>query len=225
MRLSAYSTPSLRRFNRVAGIAAAVAVVLLVSALPCRADPTIASVSTIDTNQTQTIDIYGTGFCGGVAANCPAPNGVTFPVNSPSGGLSDYIVFEDYPAGTTFTVNGSGDIVASNGPWGAGYGGDIVDLDIESWTDTEIQLGGFTGAYGCCGTLNAGDQALFEVGSYSSGPLPDPGTAIIAAQSNISTVVAPVPEPSSIVLMLSGLLALAFVALRKRFGVAFAGTR
>ena len=58
---------------------------------------------------------------------------------------------------------------ASQGDWGAGYGGDIVSLSVSSWTNNRIVVTGFAGAFGTSGfTLNRGDQVLISVSNASS---------------------------------------------------------
>lgn len=222
MPLSACSTPSLRKFNRVAGIAVAVAVVLLISALPCWADPTITSVSTITATQYQTIDISGSGF--GDSADFLS-DGVI--VNGVFGTCSSF------PCSGTSTVLELNDVT---GGWAAGYGFDGIGLIVDSWSDTEIVLGGLGGSYIGYGPstfeLLVGDQVQIDVWNSVTGSgfndnpndpfVPDPTYPVGTIDT---TVVAPVPEPSSIVLMLSGLLALAFVALRKCFAAGCFQTR
>lgn len=48
--------------------------------------------------------------------------------------------------------------------WSAGFGGDSVTLAISSWTDSQISLQGFQGAYGSNGfTIRNGDKLLVQV--------------------------------------------------------------
>jgi hypothetical protein len=107
--------------------------------------PGIQSVSDMLPQQTQTITITGSGFGTHAAYN----------------GDSAYIAIGD---GMT---------------WQAGYANssmgidDAVTLSISSWTDTQIVLAGFTGAYGSGGwTLNQGDQLSVNIWNAQTGAGP-----------------------------------------------------
>jgi hypothetical protein len=80
--------------------------------------PKITSVSKITTSQLQTITIKGSGFG----------------TQAPYTGDSNYIALTDL----------------SKGKWQAGYSkyDDTVTLIVNSWTNTQITLGGFSGAWG-----------------------------------------------------------------------------
>ena len=102
------------------------------------AQPSITSVSLITAEQYQTITIKGTGFG----------------KHAPYTGDSYYIAFwdkETYQPG-----------------WQAGYTGynDTITLIVNSWSNTKIVLGGFSGAWGEAGydyTLNVGDPVEVQV--------------------------------------------------------------
>jgi hypothetical protein len=54
--------------------------------------------------------------------------------------------------------------------WDAGYSGDWVNLNVSQWTDTQIVINGFTGAYGLSEwKLNAGDKLTVLVWNAQSG--------------------------------------------------------
>ena len=96
--------------------------------------PVITYVSTIQPIQTQNIVIYGSGF----GNNTPYVNED-----------SQYISIYDETSG-----------------WEAGYSpdGNCVTLDVGAWTDTEIVITGFNGAYGWGNwVLNSGDEILVSV--------------------------------------------------------------
>lgn len=199
----------MRKFTGVASITFAAAVVCLVAARPCLADdpPSIDSISPIYAEEDQFITIMGSGF--GAA---PTTDGflddasISFP--DTTGDDFGYLEFTDI----------------TDGGWSAGYGNDSVGLEIQSWSDTEIVVGPFNLGYGT-GTwyLSPGDQVEFEIWNSATGSDPDMSGTPQNAGATFYTTVA--PEPSSILLMLSGLLALVFVALRRRFGVALFAPR
>lgn len=104
--------------------------------------PTISSVSTVGAAQTQQITISGSGF-GSM---------------SPYDGDSCCIEFND----------------TSDGDWAAGYiksgvANDTVTLNVTSWTNSQIIITGFTGAYGGVYVLHQGDQFKFTVWNPTSG--------------------------------------------------------
>jgi hypothetical protein len=208
MSPSAISKLSMRKLAHSAGIAFAVAVALSISALPCFADPAITSISPIYAEQYQTITIDGSDF-GDAAAF-----------------LNDTTGFADcssFPCAGTSTALELNDIT---GGWGAGYGNDGVGLIVDSWSDTQIVLGGFGGSYIAYGPttfeLLEGDQLEIDVwnsdagSGYNDNPndpfVPDPSYPVATYDTTVT------PEPSSVVLLLTGLLALTFVVLRKRSG-------
>lgn len=70
--------------------------------------------------------------------------------------------------------------------WNAGYskGYDLVKLSVASWTDTQITIRGFTGAYGRRWRLNPGDQVRIQVWNPQTGAGPatvDTGVSVNAA--------------------------------------------
>jgi CRISPR/Cas system CMR-associated protein Cmr3 (group 5 of RAMP superfamily) len=61
----------------------------------------------------------------------------------------------------------------TQGNWSAGYGSDEVGLNVTSWSDKQIVLGGFTGGYGeGTWTLKTGDVLLLEVWNAPTGSGP-----------------------------------------------------
>ncbi|HLJ45113.1 MAG TPA: hypothetical protein VKU01_03855, partial [Bryobacteraceae bacterium] len=102
--------------------------------------PTITSVSPILPQQTQTITINGSGFG----------------THAPFNGNSSFLKIDDFSMG-----------------WAAGYnaGGenDGIGLNVTSWTDTQIVISGFTGAYGQAGGLTTGDFIGIRVWNAQTG--------------------------------------------------------
>ena len=130
----------------------------------------ITSVSQISTQQYQTITIRGTGFG----------------AQAPYIGDSPYIAFSD-----------------STQAWEAGHiGSNVVNsitLIVDSWTDSDITLGGFSGGWGLKNTdwtLQNGDSIKLAVTNPHSGQVPAYWNGVVAA-----------PEPSSLLMLGSGLLA------------------
>lgn len=122
---------------------------------PTSADtPSITGVQFSGTGQDMHITVRGSGF--GSA-----------PVEMPYTGNLDHFFFEDdrtpcsgaalFNAGWTF--------------WGA-LPASVVTLRYESWSDTEIQISGFSGQYGQgCATVEAGDPVAIAVfNSAAAGP-------------------------------------------------------
>lgn len=199
MSLQVYSTPSLQRYARAACMAFAMAVVSLLVAHPCfAAPPIIDSISPIDDGLNQTITIIGSGFG----------------TLSPYEGDSTDIELTDL----------------TDGDWTAGYGNDGVGLNVESWSDTEIVLGGFGGAYIPYGPssgfyLSPGDEVEIEVWNPATGSGEDVNGDPTLPGAEFDAYVIGTPEPPSILLMLSGLLGLTFLATRKRFAANLNGQR
>jgi hypothetical protein len=139
--------------------------------LLCHAQPTITSVSLITAQQYQTITIKGTGF-GKHAAYT---------------GDSDYISFFDLrtdPPG-----------------WQAGYTGynDTITLIVNSWTNTKIVLGGFSGAWGEAGydyTLNVGDPVEVQVWNPQTDAGPSTFDSTVSAEPT-KTALTSSPNPST----------------------------
>jgi hypothetical protein len=80
--------------------------------------------------------------------------------------------------GTHVPYSGSSSFISLQDPtasFGAGYGGDTVGLAVSLWSDTQIVLQGFTGAYGS-GTdqyqLSTGDQLVLAIYNPISGDGP-----------------------------------------------------
>jgi hypothetical protein len=139
-------------------------IVLALCSLRCEAQtPEITSFSAISTQQTQTIAITGSGFG----------------TQGPYAGNSLYIEFFDFTAGWAAGYSGP----CYNGH--VYYGGtcsDAVNLVVQSWTDSKIVLGGFSGAWGSNGwTLANGDQAQISVWNAQSGSGPASVTITVGA--------------------------------------------
>jgi hypothetical protein len=190
MSISARVTSSLRKNIRLASIAFGAVILSLLFTLPCFASPVITWVSTIGVDELQTINISGSGF-GTYSSYAGDSYNIYFSVYSP---------------------------IAWPYTWEAGYPGNVVGLIVNSWTDTDITLGGFMGDYGSDYYLSIGDS--YQIGVWN--PQSDLGPAtfdgIVGTPSPQLT-----PEPSSVLLMVSGLLALAYVVLRKRFNASLFG--
>src|ERR1022692_5015271 len=127
------------------------------------AQPSITSVSLMTAEQYQTIPIKGTGFG----------------KHAPYTGDSNYISFFD---------------LRSNPPgWQAGYSGynDTITLIVNSWSNTKIVLGGFSGAWGEAGfdyTLGVGDPVEVQVWNPQTG----------AGPSNFDSTVSTVPTKTGL---------------------------
>jgi MBG domain (YGX type)/Chitobiase/beta-hexosaminidase C-terminal domain/FG-GAP-like repeat/Abnormal spindle-like microcephaly-assoc'd, ASPM-SPD-2-Hydin/NHL repeat len=75
----------------------------------------------------------------------------------------------------TYTGNSNYIILydVTQGNWSAGQGGDAVGLVVNSWTDTQIQLGGFSGSYGSNNwSIQNGDSLVLSVWNASTGAGP-----------------------------------------------------
>jgi hypothetical protein len=139
------------------------------------AQPEIKKVSTLTTQQFQTITITGSGFG----------------KQAPYTGDSNYISFLD----TT----------ASPG-WQAGYDGcllgfcttDTVTLIVNSWTNTKIVLGGFSGAWGTFNyVLNVGDSVQISVFDAQTSAGPAQVTVTVETEKTTTTL-GSTPNPSTV---------------------------
>lgn len=132
------------------------------------AQPVITRVSKISTEQFQTIVITGSGFGTHKAYT----------------GDSDYISLTDE--------------TASPG-WEAGYEpyNDTVTLIVEKWVDTQIVLGGFSGAWGTYNyTLTIGDSEQIEVWNPQTGSGPAVLYTTIVGETTTTTLTSS-PNPST----------------------------
>jgi PEP-CTERM motif len=139
--------------------------------------PTITSVSPISTEQLQTIVISGSGFG----------------TQAPYTGDSAYIKLFDVTK-----------------LWAAGYvlpgvEDDAVTLIVESWADSSIVLGGFSGDWG--GPNPNGGTWTLGVGNEVQTYVWNPQTG--AGPASITTTAGAVPEPGSLGLVVAGLALLA----------------
>ncbi len=153
------------------------AMTLALVSLPCRAQeapeasPVIKSLSTVTAEQYQTITIKGTGFG----------------TQAPYTGDSDYIAFWD--------------LRTSPPGWQAGYTGynDTITLIVNSWTNTKIVLGGFSGAWDESGydyTLAVGDPIEVQVWNPQSGLGPSNIYSTVVAEKTTTTLTS-APNPST----------------------------
>jgi hypothetical protein len=145
-------------------------IIAALTPLPCRAQsPTITSVSPITTQQYQTIVIKGSGFG----------------KHAPYTGDSNFISLLDETA---------------QPGWQAGYApyNDTVTLIVNSWTNTKITLGGFSGQWGMYNyTLAIGDSVQVEVWNAQSGA--GPATAYVTVGPEITkTSLTSSPNPSTV---------------------------
>jgi triacylglycerol esterase/lipase EstA (alpha/beta hydrolase family) len=136
--------------------------------------PIIKSVSDISTQQTQTITISGSGFG----------------TSSPYSGDSNYIAVGNntqvWQAGYTGPCN-------SCAYGTCGYCYDTYSLIVNSWTDSQIVLGGFTGG----GTLNNGDSIQIVVGNPQAGTPIYLSTGALSSNAAIFyTIVGATPQVS-----------------------------
>lgn len=133
------------------------------------ASPQITSISTLSTQQTQTITITGSGF--------GSQTGYT--------GDSAYIAFND---GTKFSAGfvGTFEGAAVN---------DLVTLVVQSWTDSQIVLGGFSGSWGSNGwTLSNGDQIQVYIWNAQTGAGPAVIATTVTTQAGCAYTLAPAAQ-------------------------------
>jgi hypothetical protein len=153
------------------------AISLALCPLPCpaqeapEASPVIKSLSTVTAEQYQTITIKGTGFG----------------TQAPYTGDSPYISFFD--------------LRTSPPGWQAGYTGynDTITLIVNSWTNTKIVLGGFSGAWDESGydyTLAVGDPIEVQVWNPQSGLGPSNIDSTVVAEKTTTTLTSS-PNPST----------------------------
>lgn len=138
------------------------------------AQPQITRVTKIATQQFQTITITGSGFG----------------TQAPYTGDSNYISLLD--------------MTAQPG-WQAGYDGcllgfcttDTVTLIVNSWTNSKIVLGGFSGAWGTHNyILNKGDSVQLSVFDAQTGSGPAQVTVTVNGEKSTTTL-ASTPNPST----------------------------
>ncbi|MGA7686071.1 MAG: Ig-like domain-containing protein [Terriglobales bacterium] len=155
------------------------AITLLLCPLPCPAQdvsqagsPTIKSVSLITAQQYQTITIKGSGFG----------------THAPYTGDSYFISFFDLKTGEP--------------SWQAGYSGynDTITLIVNSWTNTKIVLGGFSGAWDQAGydyTLGVGDSVEVQVWNPQTSEGPSNFYSAVSTEPT-TTAIASSPNPSNL---------------------------
>lgn len=120
--------------------------------------PQISSVDFSGGGQSLHITIDGSGFG-------PAPPGVPHaPGGPPFTGDTNNLKVSDW-AYHAFAGNGGNGV-----EFAAGNSGSATTLDYESWTDTQIQIEGFAGAYGSDGmVVRSGDPLGLTVQSTNTG--------------------------------------------------------
>lgn len=188
-----------RAFSGQGSVNSSLSLVFLLASATCSVcwSDSITSVSPISTQQVQNITISGTGFG----------------THSSYSGDSSYISFSDvnrnWEAGFTGACP-----AAFNGCDGVTFIDDALGLVVDSWSDSSVMLGGFSGPWGSSGfgcspacDLAAGDQVVIFIWNPQTGTEAGSITATVGG-------VASVPEPSSLALLL-GVSAL-FLAARFR---------
>jgi hypothetical protein len=71
--------------------------------------------------------------------------------------------------------------------WDAGYNGNWINLNVSRWTDTQIVINGFTGAYGLSEwKLNAGDKLTISVWNAQTGNGPVTADVTVASSASQS---------------------------------------
>jgi hypothetical protein len=174
MRLALRSSEKRNSFDSIVNWILSLAFAMLIAVAPGLAQsPVITSISPITTQQFQTIVISGSGFG----------------TQNPYTGVSDYISLLDTTKG-----------------WQAGYEGcllgfcttDTVTLVVNSWTDTKITLGGFSGAWGTDGyTLSVGDSEQVSVFNPQTSAGPGQMTVTVVGETTTTTLTS-TPNPSNV---------------------------
>ncbi len=163
---------------------------------PSQAAPIITSISSISTQEVQTITITGSGFG----------------TQAPYTGDADDIVLADLgSAGGYFTAGFVGTFPGGLIPGAPNPSAvdDAVTLVVKSWSDSSIVLGGFSGCWGCVSTwlLYGGDNIEVFVWNAQTGSGPGSISTVVGAESGT-------PEPSSFAL--AAMAAAWFVTLGSR---------
>lgn len=114
--------------------------------------PIITSVSGLGSSQKDNIVITGS----------------TFGTQTPFDGDTPFIQIADVTGGW----NAGNDGTLPSGSCRVSSDGDWVSLNVRSWTDTEIDIGGFTGQYGGLlgWSLNKGDDVQSRCGTLRRQP-------------------------------------------------------
>ena len=106
-------------------------------------------------------------------------NGTGFGSRAAYTGNSSFISFRDATTGVQ-----------------AGYGSDSVTLVISSWTDSQIVLGGFAGAYGGSYSLSPGDQIQLNLFNPQTGSGPGACNNIfVGGGATVCSAVSPAATP------------------------------
>jgi hypothetical protein len=138
--------------------------------------PQITSVTFSGTGSNLQMYIAGSGF-----GNAPT--------NMPFTGDLDQFIFGDF---STHSGGGSSLFEAGGSRWGHGSP-DAVTLTYQSWSDTEIVINGFAGAYGQGNAvLQSGDPVTIEIWNTSDADQTGPQTAwggVASSNPQIASVV------------------------------------
>jgi hypothetical protein len=161
------------------------------------AAPIINSISGINDQQVQTIDLLGNGF------------GTLAPYIAQS---NNHIIFDDRTRG--FSAGFAGLLPAGCcGNPSAGFANDLYTLTVSLWSDSEIIVGGlqYNGFANVFGTLANGD--LIDIYVFNAQTNEGPGhiSCIVGAGGCSNGGVAAVPEPSSLALIGSAICILALL--------------
>jgi hypothetical protein len=111
---------------------------------------------------------------GTAVASSPSP--VIASISSVSPQQTQTITISGTGFGTQNAFNGTSKFLRihdNTANWEAGYSGDWININVSQWTDTQIVIKGFTGAYGLSEwKFNAGDKLTISVWNAQGGSGP-----------------------------------------------------
>ena len=146
---------------------------LLPNTLLVHGAPIITSITGVSNQQIQTIMISGSGF------------GTASAYSGDSGSIAFFDLDHNAPDGWSGGFVGTfpgGFLAGVPNPVGVD---DAVGLIIDSWTDSTIVLGGFSGAYGSNGwILNNGDDVELFVWNAQTGSGPATISTVVGSSSS-----------------------------------------